>query len=188
MSTKKKARTRYMLLIGVMALLPVLVFAVFHSLYDEYCGTLPDQKLKHLLLISRANASILQTQYENLTDDCRVWIEDRDIAAQIRQHQDPFKPEASLDRFLARNTDSHYLYAALLITLLTLLFFMFRESTLMRAEQRHLSEMNSMLLDIQTRQTQLHQKENLQALGLFTSNSTARSTWSMNCRKRRCIS
>ena len=74
MSTKKKARTRYMLLIGVMALLLVLVFAVFHSLYDEYCGTLLDQKLKHLLLISRANASILQTQYENLTDDCRVFI------------------------------------------------------------------------------------------------------------------
>lgn len=80
-----------MLLIGVMALLPVLVFAVFHSLYDEYCGTLLDQKLKHLLLISRANASILQTQYENLTDDCRVWIEDRDIAAQIRQHQGPLQ-------------------------------------------------------------------------------------------------
>lgn len=365
MSTKKKARTRYILLVGIMILLLAIVFSVFHSLYDEYCGTLLDQKLKHLLLISRANASILQTQYENLTDGCRVWIEDRNVAAQIQQEQDIFRLESSLDRFLVRNTDGHYLYAALLnakgetlcaqdmglnttarlpvllsdfalqtgndflgfwltpqtycllyarriysdtqlvgsfvgvldfsaianqlfrhvrisesgslsvmdrmgvylihpdsdmigrsiysritdeedaefianslrlkergkavftwkngeeaeqilftfcqaslgstqyiisaslpysgvisavqamvrravltfilfaallVSLLCLLFIMFRESTLMRAEQRHLSEMNSMLLDIQNRQTQIHQKENLQALGLFTSN------------------
>ena len=366
MSTKKKARTRYILLVGIMILLLAIVFSVFHSLYDEYCGTLLDQKLKHLLLISRANASVMQTQYEKLFNDCRLWIEDRRVAELMEEEPSPVELEADLDRFLSRNTEGHYLYAclvaadgqilcsqdrglnnlarlpvspsefalrlgsdslgfwltnqtycllytkriyadnrlvgafvglldfssianqlfrhvriseggylsvmdekgvyllhpnaemlghsiysyitdaddaqnlssffklkergkailawtddahedeqylltfchanlgisrfivsaalpysevisavretvsravftfflfaALLMLLLGVLFFKIRESALMRAEQRHLAQMNDMLLDIQNRQTQLHQKENLQALGLFTSN------------------
>lgn len=366
MSTKRKERMRYGLLLGGMILLLAIVISVFASLYDDYCGTLLDQKLKHLLLISRANASVMQTQYEKLFNDCRLWIEDRRIAKLMEDEPSPVELEADLDRFLSRNTEGHYLYAclvaadgqilcsqdrglnnlarlpvspsefalrlgsdslgfwltnqtycllytkriyadnrlvgafvglldfssianqlfrhvriseggylsvmdekgvyllhpnaerlghsiygyitdkddaqnlfsffklkergkailawtddahedeqylltfchvnlgisrfivsaalpysevisavretvsravltfflfaALLVLLLGVLFFKIRESALMRAEQRHLAQMNDMLLDIQNRQTQLHQKENLQALGLFTSN------------------
>lgn len=366
MNTKRKERIRYSLLLGGMILLLVVVFSVFTSLYDDYCGTLLDQKLKHLLLISRANASVMQTQYEGLFNDCRLWIEDRCIAESMENDTSSVSLEADLDRFLSRNTEGHYLYAcliaadgqilcsqdrglnniarlpvslsefalrpnndslgfwltdrtycllyakriytdnrlvgafvglldfssianqlfrhvriseggylsvldesgvyllhpnpemlghsiydyitdtndaqnlssffklkergkavltwsddktedeqylltfchanlgisryivsaslpysevisavretvfrailtfflfaALLVLLLGMLFFKIRESSLMRAEQRHLSQMNDMLLDIQNRQKQLHQKENLQAIGLFTSN------------------
>lgn len=357
---------RYGLLLSGMILLLAIVISVFTSLYDDYCGTLLDQKLKHLLLISRANASVMQTQYEKLFNDCRLWIEDRRVAELMEDEPSSVELEADLDRFLSRNTEGHYLYAclvaadgqilcsqdrglnnlarlpvspsefalrpgsdslgfwltnqtycllyakriyadnrlvgafvglldfssianqlfrhvriseggylsvmdekgvyllhpnaemlghsiygyitdaddaqnlfsffklkergkavlawaddthedeqylltfchanlgisrfivsaalpysevisavretvsrailtfflfaALLVLLLGVLFFKIRESALMRAEQRHLAQMNDMLLDIQNRQTQLHQKENLQALGLFTSN------------------
>ena len=104
---------RYGLLLSGMILLLAIVISVFTSLYDDYCGTLLDQKLKHLLLISRANASVMQTQYEKLFNDCRLWIEDRRVAELMEDEPSSVELEADLDRFLSRNTEGHYLYACL---------------------------------------------------------------------------
>ncbi|MDO5379062.1 MAG: ATP-binding protein, partial [Clostridia bacterium] len=61
------------------------------------------------------------------------------------------------------------LLMALIFLLLLILVRQMRERTLIQAEQRHLSELNAILIDLQNRQSQLHQKENLQAIGVFTS-------------------
>lgn len=61
------------------------------------------------------------------------------------------------------------LLMSVLILLLLLLFYQFRRYALNQAEQRHLTELNHMLLDMKNRQDQLHQKENLQAVGVFAS-------------------
>ncbi len=58
---------------------------------------------------------------------------------------------------------------AVLVMALLSIFYQMRESALSRAEQRHLKELNDMLMDISNRQNQLHQKENLQAVGVFSS-------------------
>lgn len=56
-----------------------------------------------------------------------------------------------------------------LFGVLMLVLSLRHEKALVQNEQRHLVELNSMLMNMQSRQNQLHQKENLQAIGVFTS-------------------
>lgn len=90
----------------------VVTLFLFSSLYENYCGELLNQELKRMLTIARANATYMQSYFEELQDGCRAFIDDSGLPDSLARGAGATLLEEDLSRFLARCGED-YLYAAI---------------------------------------------------------------------------
>ena len=96
-----------------------LLFAIlmttllFSSLYENYCGELLNQELKRMLTIARANATYMQSYYQELQDGYRAFVEDCVLLDLLADGNGSLCLQEDLSRFFSRN-EADYLYAAVL--------------------------------------------------------------------------